>query len=326
MKRLLAALSLCVLASAGPLTNIGKPIQNGRLTVFPVFGARSGVDAKYLTLDEGLQQGLVSVDEAGRMVRPGMPIGAGASVNQLALVNRSDRPLLLLAGEIVSGGKQDRVVGQDRIVPPHSAPVPLGVFCVEPGRWTGSSMGFSVGGVMAHPELRKQAVVNKDQQQVCNEVAAARSKMAENAPAVARPSVMAGSSYAKSAEEPAMKQMIETAASSLLPQIPDDAVGVIVAVDNRVVWADVFPSAALFRRYRVKLLQSYVVESYRGIGGGRTLTIDDAAAFLRELGGHQTIDVEPGLYRLMHSESNGAITYDLEDPAGQSLHFARMVR
>jgi hypothetical protein len=30
----------------------------------------------------------------------------------------------------VTGGKQDRVIGKDRIVPPESDPVDLGVFCV----------------------------------------------------------------------------------------------------------------------------------------------------------------------------------------------------
>jgi hypothetical protein len=67
-----------------------------------------------------------------------MPRG-GARVNQLALINNSDRPLLLLAGEIVTGGKQDRVVGRDRIIPAHNEPVALDVFCVEPHRWTGVS-------------------------------------------------------------------------------------------------------------------------------------------------------------------------------------------
>ena len=325
MKRFLVAISLAVLAGAGPGSNVGKPIQSGRLTVFPVFGARSGPDARYLTLDEGLQAGLVSVDEAGRMVRRGPMAGGGASVNQLALTNRADRPLMLLAGEIVSGGKQDRVVGQDRVVPPHSD-VPLGVFCVEPGRWTGASLEFGAAKLMAHPELRKQALVTKDQQQVWNEVANGRNYMAANAPPAMRAEVMTGSSYAKSADTMAMRQVLETAASSLLPQIPDDAVGVVVAVDNRIVWADVFPSAALFRRYRVKLLQSYVVESYRGIGGGRALTADDAASFLRDVSGHQTIEVEPGIYRLVRYEAGGTITYQLEEPGGQPLHFARMTR
>jgi hypothetical protein len=40
-----------------------------------------------------------------------------AQVNKLVLINNSKRPLLLLAGEIVTGGKQDRVIGKDRIVP-----------------------------------------------------------------------------------------------------------------------------------------------------------------------------------------------------------------
>ena len=70
----------------------------------------------------------------------------GAQVNQLVLVNNSKRPLILLAGEIVTGGKQDRVIGKDRIIPAESDPIDLGVFCVEPGRWTGSSDRFGVGG------------------------------------------------------------------------------------------------------------------------------------------------------------------------------------
>ena len=61
------------------------------------------------------------------------------------LVNNSKRPLILLAGEIVTGGKQDRVIGKDRIIPAESDPIDLGVFCVEPGRWTGSSDRFGVG-------------------------------------------------------------------------------------------------------------------------------------------------------------------------------------
>ena len=49
-----------------------------------------------------------------------------AQVNELSLINNSDRPLLLLAGEIVTGGKQDGVVGKDRIIPAHSQPVGAG--------------------------------------------------------------------------------------------------------------------------------------------------------------------------------------------------------
>src|ERR1700693_3530032 len=70
----------------------------------------------------------------------------GAQVNRLVLVNNSKRPLLLLAGEIVTGGKQDRVIGKDRIVPAESDPVDLSVFCVEPGRWVATSEHFGTSG------------------------------------------------------------------------------------------------------------------------------------------------------------------------------------
>jgi hypothetical protein len=337
------SLALCVISwalFAGPLSPIGKPIQHGRLTIFPVYGPSStNIDSRYITLDEAMSQGLVTIGEMGSMAprilreqNPGVihPFLPSASVNQLALVNRADRPLILLAGEIVSGGKQDRVVARDRVVPPHSDPVPLGVFCVEPGRWTGLTMEFSAAKLIAHPDLRKQAMVANDQQKVWDEVAISNGNMVANAPAAMAGAsafrAQVGTSYAKTAGADAIQQSIAESASAILPQIPDDAAGVIVAVDGRIVWADVFPSAALFRRYRAKLLQSYVVQSYNGGGAYRPVTMDEAATFLHDLGGHQNIDVEPGLYRLVRSETGGIITYELEDASGSRLHFARMTR
>ena len=169
------------------------PIRHGNLTVFPVAAARSYDTEEFLTLDEGLRSGEVIVTESGglqplmRRRRP--PTTPGAQVNQLVLVNNSKRPLILLAGEIVTGGKQDRVIGKDRIVPGESDPLDLGVFCVEPGRWTGSSDRFGVGAggtvagampaPMAGPNVRAKAMADKDQQQVWSEVAKTRSAMAE---------------------------------------------------------------------------------------------------------------------------------------------------
>src|SRR6202043_1491513 len=112
---------------------------------------------EFLTLDEGLRSGDVVVTEAGQArglirQRPGeqamMHPTRDAEVNRLVLVNNSKRPLLLLAGEIVTGGKQDRVIGKDRIVPAESDPVDLSVFCVEPGRWVATSQNFGASEAM----------------------------------------------------------------------------------------------------------------------------------------------------------------------------------
>src|SRR5437870_5501500 len=144
------------------------PIRHGSLTVFPIVAAKSYDTSECLTLDEGLRSGDVVVTESGSirsmMRRHSRPIPVeNAQVNQLVLVNNSKRPLLLLAGEIVTGGKQDRVIGKDRIVPAESDPIDLSVFCVEPGRWVATAgsytskapaAGGSAMGAMVQPSAR----------------------------------------------------------------------------------------------------------------------------------------------------------------------------
>src|SRR5262249_29642771 len=140
---------------------------------FPVVAAKVHDTSDFLTLDEGIRSGDVVVTEVGNMhtmVRRQMPNHhppGGPQVNTLVLVNNSKRPLILLAGEIVTGGKQDRIVGKDRIIAPESDPVDLSVFCVEHGRWTETSQKFGYyKNFMAQPSVRKQAMAEKDQTKV----------------------------------------------------------------------------------------------------------------------------------------------------------------
>src|SRR4029079_2624602 len=140
----------------------------------------------FLTLDEGLRSGEVIVTESGQvqplMRRRGVQRpyhGGGSHVNQLVLVNTSKRPLLLLAGEIVTGGKQDRVIGKDRIVPAESVPVNLRVFCVEPGRWVARSEKFVAPMAMVQPSVRAKTMGDKDQGKVWEQVGKARTSWAE---------------------------------------------------------------------------------------------------------------------------------------------------
>src|SRR5260221_3405231 len=125
------------------------PVVYENIAIFPVVSGSSQDTSSFLTLEEGLASGEVIVNERGAggivrnrgVVRPTATpqYDSGASVNQLVLINRSKRPLLLLAGELVSGGKQDRIIGKHRILPVGAEPLPLDVFSVQPGRWTASS-------------------------------------------------------------------------------------------------------------------------------------------------------------------------------------------
>lgn len=342
---------------------VQEPIHHGNLTIFPVSNGGRADTSLYLTLDEGLAQGVVKVGElgvlrgAGAMVRPmerrserrpyiQQPqvqqtiTGDQARVNELAIQNLSDRPLLLLAGEVVSGGKQDRVVARDRIVPPHSEPIPLGVFCVEPGRWHGISGQFAASKAMAHPKLRKEVTEARDQRKVWDEVAKANTAVAETVTVAPGSGAGVGagltggtfraqSSYAQTMEARPVQDKLNERTGIFLQQIPKDAVGVVVAVNGRLVWADLFASPALFQRYRAKLLQSYLVEAVRsGESPVRAPSVSEAREFLRELSGRQTIEVEPGVYRLVRTDSDRVVTYELQSLGARALtlHLARMAQ
>ena len=326
------------------------PIRHGNLEVFPVVTALSHDTQEFLTLDEGLRSGDVMVSETGNIaplirprhkdVNPTPRVGGGAQVNQLVLVNNSKRPLILLAGEIVTGGKQDRVIGKDRLVPAESDPIDLNVFCVEPGRWTGAKMSFSGGGVgagMAQPGVRAKAMADKDQAKVWAEVRNSQARVEAQASSPQTVEVIAGTtSYAKVMENDEVKQKVDAVAApmqrdyqSLIKQLRDrNAVGVVVAVNGEIIWADVFASTNLLEKYWPKLVRSYAAEAYVSRARDKQADVKAAQQFLEDMDGrHETVETEPGLYRHTEISGDGFRAFELTSllpKSGFDLHLAKM--
>ena len=353
-------------AQAGEVSASGykvlDPIRHGNLTVFPVIASKSYPTGEFLTLDEGLRSGEVVVTEAGNVQglirRHGVPAvrHEGAEVNRLVLMNNSKRPLLLLAGEIVTGGKQDRVIGKDRIVAPESDPVDLSVFCVEPGRWVATSEQFGASGamygsadslhgsaapvtMMAQPSIRAKAMGDKNQNEVWAEVRkqqeAVRVQLAPAAPSAVR-DLGQTSSYARVMENKEVRKQVDEVARpieenyhSLIRQLRDrNAVGVVVAVNGRIIWADLFASTDLLEKYWPKLVRSYASEAVVVRAKDIDVSVNRAQDFLADMEGRrETIESEPGVYR--HTEVNGdgfkafALT-SLLPKTGFELHVAKM--
>ena len=121
---------------------LGTAVKFENLTIFPVTASRWPATDQFITLDEGLKSGQVKITEMGAEARQGRESQSGAQsqaeVNRVSLSNSSGKPLLLIAGEMLLGGQQDRIDASDRIVPSSQAPTQLAVFCVEPGRWNGA--------------------------------------------------------------------------------------------------------------------------------------------------------------------------------------------
>jgi hypothetical protein len=251
--------------------------------------------------------------------------------------------LLLLAGEIVTGGKQDRVIGKDRIVPPESDPVDLSVFCVEPGRWVaanGKNEFGPVAGVpslLASPVVRSKAMGAKDQQQVWDSVRSSQRAMAESVEVTgAASAVNSTTSYARVMDNKEVQKQVDAVAEpvrrnyeSVIRQLRDkNAVGVVVAVNGEIVWADIFASTQLLQKYWPKLARSYATEAVVTRAKGGEASIRDAQKFLNELQGrHETAETEPGIYRQTEISGDGFKVFELTSllpKTGFPVHVAKM--
>jgi hypothetical protein len=344
-EQLFFILSLTIFTTAGTPSHEYKvlpPITRGNLSLFPIVGDSESNTAHLLTLDEGLRSGAVIVTEAGSLqglVRPGTRYRqySGAEVNKLVLVNNSDRPLLLLAGEVVTGGKQDRVIGVDRIVPPKSDPIDLSVFCVEPGRWVASSDHFaSMSSAMAQPSVRLPAMAARDQHQVWDHVASANAGMAAAAPmagpVVGGPLGGGTTSYAKVMQNPEVEKKVASVASNydgLLHELRKvGATGVVVAVNGNITWADVFASTDLLERYWLKLIRSYAAESLTAVRRGGEADQKSAQAFIDRLQGTREVtETEPGIFRRTETTGEGYKVFTLSSliPKEEyTVHLAKM--
>lgn len=333
-----------------------NPVTYENISIFPVVSGGTQDTSAFLTLDEGLASGEVIVGEQGAegMVRdrdgrpqpmPSPQYQRGASVNQLVLINRSKRPLLLLAGELVSGGKQDRIIGKDRVVPVGAPPLPLDVFCVEHGRWTGASSKFMAARTIVHPSVREKAAVDGNQSNVWDAVVAgstdasarAPSASAGTAPALSRRAVAETiaaeaptQSYAKIYEGRRVGTSVENFAEEVERRFAkatsglkgERVVGVVVAYGGEVAWSDIFASGDLFEHYWSKLLRSYAVEALARPTLRETAAADDAREFLHDLNGREVVESEPGVYRWREVREGKLALIELEalQPKAITLH------
>ncbi len=350
-----------VAAAGGPNNGAGgyrvlAPIESGGLLLFPVVRASgdSPAETPFITLDEGIKSGDVEVTEAGNvrgLVRPRGPANGqyplprnpvrGDQVNTLVLVNHSAKPLLLLAGEIVTGGKQDRVIAKDRIVPPDADPIDLSVFCIEPGRWTGGSDSFGASNkspadsFMVQPAVREEAMAEQDQQKVWDsvhgtisqmEVAAAPSRVRNSTETVTveaagSPMPLNTTSYARVMQDSVVAAKVDQAAApansereQVLAKLRSEhAVGIVVAVHGQLIWADLFANTDLLSRYWTKLVRSYAAESVTETGDHDAPGVADAQRFLDSATtGHETSEGDVGVYRYSELPGNGTETFVLE--------------
>lgn len=330
------------------------PVTYKNLTIFPVRGADLAGSDAYITLDEGTKAGTVLITEKGAQsargsivhpnaanrnanaVQQSVSYNSGASVNELALVNRSGKKLMLLAGEVIVGGKQDRIVQEDRVIPPVSVPVALSVFCVEHGRWTPRETSYNGGSAqartaapekfdslnaVAHPKLRAASQDRKEQSAVWDEVSKNNAKLGTKTGTDTYQEVYANKKVAGQLDD-----YVRTLEREVLQP---GVVGVVVARNGKPVWADVFASQRLFASYWPKLLKSYVVDAIGDYTSDARPNVEQASAYLLARDGTVTTATQQGVYQLVKYEQAAYAVFELQDISLTSplrLHFNKMDR
>lgn len=240
-------------AGAEGLT-VSGPIVHDNLAVYLVHGKDTIAGEAFLTLDEALAKKVLVVHET-------------ENVNELTVDNVSERESIFIqGGEIVSGGKQDRVLGLDLVVPPKTKGVKLASFCVEQGRWSKrarqSAAYFSSNLNHANSVSMKLAIRrHADQRAVWDEVSKTQGKLQANARLA--PSIDSPTSLDLTLEDPKLKVTLKQYTDRLAKAIEGrtDVVGFAFAVNGELNSADVYGSNALLCKLWPKLLKASAVEA-----------------------------------------------------------------
>jgi ARG/rhodanese/phosphatase superfamily protein len=273
-------------AAADQGMRISGPHVHDNLAVYFVHGVSAG-GAIPLTLQEALAKGSVQVVETGQ-------------VNELQIENTGDEEVFIQAGDIVKGGKQDRVLTVSFVLPSKSGRVPIASFCVEQGRWSARGKEDQFKFSSAHEAMpsrsallamvtpsepvktaepvqdnatgrQQQRVVRtqrggddvaEKQRKVWDSVASTQGKLSTglNAELYAPQSA---TSLQLTLEHEKLKEARAAFATALeAAGLRDgDVVGYVVAINGKMSSANLYPSNGLFRKMWSKQLAATVTEA-----------------------------------------------------------------
>ena len=242
--------------SRSPLTLSG-PVTAHNLTAWFILAPAPispGVP-DYRVLEESIEDSAAVLHETG-------------SVNELLIENTGDIDLFIQAGDIVRGGRQDRTLAADFIVPARSGRIPLPAFCVESARWHKrgaedaqrfSSSRHTLSSKKAHIAMLFQKSQAEVWKSVTDEQRALTSSLGVNSVSEYSPTSLE-LTYDLDHVSRAVADYTEPLDSA--PQAAGGAVvGVAWAIDGHPSHADRYASPSLFAKRWRKLLRAAATEA-----------------------------------------------------------------
>lgn len=288
---------LAALQSRLRTLRIGEPLQHRNLTIFPLGFPEDSPPAAQL-LQEAIEAGTAVVSETSDT----------GSVPELLLRNRGEIPVLILEGEIVTGAKQNRVVNISVLAAP-GAELVLPVSCVEEGRWASVSPTLSATHC-APPKLRarrnrrvQENLVDRgmplaDQGEVWQDVNECLRSAAVDSPTA---SLVDGYEATRASLDGYRKDCL----------LPEDAAGVVVAINGKLVSMDLFDSRDTCQKVWARLSEACFFQAAHVRPRRKRPGSEDVAAFIEQFAGALVPSIvtagEGTAFRVNNDELTGSV-------------------
>lgn len=242
---------------------ISEPVSYKNLSIFLIHGKDENTKGNILTLQEALDRKLFVVYET-------------SDVNELEVENLSKEfDVFIQSGDIVKGGKQDRVLAVSIIIPARSGRVSIEAFCVESGRWTKrgneeSDKFTNSNDRIVTKELKIAANGERSQQEVWKQVSEAQSKLGK-AVGGSVASTTSSSSLQLSLENRQVASNVDDYMRQLSGAIngKSDVIGYAFSINGQINSADIYVSNALFKKVWLKMLKAAATEAVASAHGVR---------------------------------------------------------
>ena len=233
----------------GVTVKVGEQREIGSLSVFPLLAA-AGEALAYLTGPEAFEADLIEVSE---LDPPQVP--------SLAVFNLAEVPLLLVEGETLLGGSQNRTMNVTVLCPPKARTV-VPVSCVEAGRWGAER---PVSRSRRHSPVSVRAAKTASLAPLAAAGRGRRSDQPRVWEEVARQSVIHGVASGTSALED-VGDAIEDCFAEQLEELEPlaDQIGVAYASGGRVLGLDLFDRPATLAKYLKGIVAGIALDAYAG--------------------------------------------------------------
>ncbi len=258
---------------------LSGPYCHENLTMFFFHGPEKIDGERYISMGEAFAREQVRVYETG-------------TVGQLEAENLSEKfDIFVQAGDVLKGGRQDRTIGIDFIIPARSGRLPIPAFCVESGRWhrrgREDAAHFSGSTHSIHlKSMRLAAKMAHDQAAVWEGVSHSQVTLGHALNKVLR-AAPSPTSYQLSVEDLDLKKRKSDFENKLrkIPENSGDILGYAFYVNGQRNSADIYGSTKLFQKLWEKLLDVAILEAIgAGKEKGKPLTKRGAQEWLKEAG------------------------------------------